>query len=191
MIIKENKINTAIENLKKGKTIIYPTDTLYGLGTDATNTEAVNKINKIKKRITPLSIMIDDLETIKKYAECSPNIFNEIKKILPGPFTILLRAKKSNLSYLVQSGSDKIGIRIPKHDFCLELLKKYKKPIITTSVNLHGQKALNNSDEIQKTFFNIDIYAGNINNKSKGSTILDFTEENINIVRQGDGIYNI
>ena len=68
---------------------------------------------------------------------------------------------------------------------------QYTKPIITTSVNLHGQKALNNIDEIQKRFFNIDIYAGNINNKSKGSTILDFTEENINIVRQGDGIYNI
>ena len=71
------------------------------------------------------------------------------------------------------------------------MLNQYTKPIITTSVNLHGQKALNNIDEIQKRFFNIDIYAGNINNKSKGSTILDFTEENINIVRQGDGIYNI
>ena len=189
MIIKENKINTAIENLKKGKTIIYPTDTLYGLGTDATNTEAVNKINKIKKRITPLSIMIDDLETIKKYAECSPNIFNEIKKILPGPFTILLRAKKSNLSYLVQSGSDKIGIRIPKHDFCLDLLKKYKKPIITTSVNIHGKKSLNNIEEIEENFSKINIYEGQINQKSKGSTIIDFTESEPKIIRYGDGVY--
>ena len=191
MIIKKNKIIHAVNELQMGNIIIYETDTLYGLGADATNSNAINKINKLKKRKTPLSIMLKSINEINDYAIIKRSDFSIIKRLLPGPFTILFESKPSNLSNLVQQSSNKIGIRVPDNKFCLDLLNQYNKPIITTSVNLHGQKALNNIDEIQKTFFNIDIYAGNINNKSKGSTILDFTEEKINIVRQGDGIYNI
>tara|TARA_Y100000746_G_scaffold93617_1_gene79750 strand:- start:1468 stop:2043 length:576 start_codon:yes stop_codon:yes gene_type:complete len=191
MIIKNNKINHAIKNLEDSNIIIYETDTLYGLGADATNSIAINKINKLKKRKTPLSIMLKSIDEIENYAIIKKTDFNFIERLFPGPFTILCESRPSNLSNLVQQSSNKIGIRVPDNKFCLDLLNQYNKPIITTSVNLHGQKALNNIDEIQKTFFNIDIYAGNINNKSKGSTILDFTEEKINIVRQGDGIYNI
>ena len=71
------------------------------------------------------------------------------------------------------------------------MLKKYKNPIITTSVNIHGQKALNNIDEIENIFFNIDIYEGEINPNSEGSTIIDLTGKTTKIVRQGDGIYKI
>lgn len=189
MIIQNNKIDHAIKNLKDSNMIIYETDTLYGLGVDATNSIAINKINELKKRKTPLSIMLKSIDEIEHYAIIKKNDFNSIEKLLPGPFTILLKSKPSNLSVLVEQNSNKIGIRVPNNKFCLDLLKQYNKPIITTSVNLHGQKALNNIDEIKKTFFNIDIYAGNINNKSKGSTILDFTEVETKIIRQGDGIY--
>jgi len=187
MIIKKNKLNSAIKNLEQGQLIIYPTDTLYGLGTDATNTSAIKKINQIKKRELPLSIMIDDIKNIEKYAECDSNTFNQIKKILPGSFTVLLKAKKNNLSHLVQNNSNKIGIRIPNHEFCLELLKEYKKPIITTSLNTHRSKSLNNIKEIEQKFCNINIYEGEINEKSKGSTIIDFTLNSPKIIRYGDG----
>ena len=191
MIIKKDKINSAIKNLEKGHVVIYETDTLYGLGADATNTLAIKKINQLKKRKTPLSIMLKSIDEINKYAILDLSTLNIIKQLLPGPFTILLKSKKSNLSHLVQQKSDKIGIRIPKNKFCIDLLKKYKNPIITTSVNIHGQKPLNNIDEIENIFFNIDIYEGEINPNSEGSTIIDLTGKITKIVRQGDGIYKI
>ena len=191
MIIRNNKINSAIKDLEKGKVIIYETDTLYGLGADATNTKAIQKINELKKRETPLSIMVSCIEDIKKYANLNSENLNKIKKILPGPFTVLLKSKKSNLSYLVQQKSDKIGIRIPNNQFCLNLLKKYNKPIITTSVNIHGYDSLNNINEIKNIFININIYEGEINEKSKGSTIVDFSSIKPKIIRKGDGIYKI
>ena len=190
MIIKENQINNAIKTLDKGNILIYPTDTLYGLGADATNTLAIKKINKLKKRKTPLSIMISSLEEIDKYAIINSYTKKELKKIFPGPFTALLQSKKTNLSHLVQNQSDKIGIRIPNHPFCLDLLNEYKKPIITTSVNTHGEKALNNIDEIEKKFSKINIYYQNNNLDSKGSTIIDFTKKPPILIRMGDGNYN-
>ena len=190
MIVKENQINSAIKTLNEGNILIYPTDTLYGLGADATNTSAIEKINKLKKRKTPLSIMVSSLNEIEKYAVINSDIKKELKKIFPGPFTALLQSKKTKLSYLVQNQSDKIGIRIPNHPFCLNLLNEYKKPIITTSVNTHGEKALNNINEIEKKFSKINIYYQNNNLDSKGSTIIDFTKKPPILIRMGDGKYN-
>ena len=190
MIVKENQINSAIKTLNEGNILIYPTDTLYGLGADATNTSAIEKINKLKKRKTPLSIMVSSLNEIEKYAVINSDIKKELKKIFPGPFTALLQSKKTKLSYLVQNQSDKIGIRIPNHPFCLDLLNEYKKPIITTSVNTHGEKALNNINEIEKKFSKINIYYQNNNLDSKGSTIIDFTKKPPILIRMGDGKYN-
>tara|TARA_B100001540_G_C15448275_1_gene479917 strand:+ start:44 stop:628 length:585 start_codon:yes stop_codon:yes gene_type:complete len=190
MIVKENQINSAIKTLNEGNILIYPTDTLYGLGADATNTSAIEKINKLKKRKTPLSIMVSSLNEIEKYAVINSDIKKELKKIFPGPFTALLQSKKTKLSYLVQNQSDKIGIRVPNHPFCLDLLNEYKKPIITTSVNTHGEKALNNINEIEKKFSKINIYYQNNNLDSKGSTIIDFTKKPPILIRMGDGKYN-
>ena len=84
-----------------------------------------------------------------------------------------------------------IGIRIPNHSFPIKLVESLNKPIITTSVNVHTQKSLYNLEEMQSTFKNIDIFFDeNLNNDSKGSTIIDFTNNSRNILRQGDGIYN-
>ena len=190
MIITKDKIKHAKNQLDKGNIIIYETDTLYGLGADATNSNAIKKINDLKKRQTPLSIMVKSIDDISQYGIVNEEHKNLIRKILPGCFTILLDAKKSNLSPLVQQNSQKIGIRIPDNTFCLKLLNEFKKPIITTSVNLHGQDAINNIDEIDKIFINIPLYAGNININSKGSTILDLSQSNVNIIRQGDGKIN-
>jgi len=190
MIIIENQINSAIKTLDTGNILIYPTDTLYGFGADATNTAAIKKINKLKKRKTPLSIMISSLKEIEKYAIINSDTKKELKKIFPGPFTALLQSKKTNLSYLVQNQSNKIGIRISKHPFCLDLLNKYKKPIITTSVNTHGEKPLNEINELEKKFSKINIYYQNNNLDSKGSTIIDFTKKPPILIRRGDGNYN-
>ena len=190
MIIKKNQINSAIKTLNSGNILIYPTDTLYGLGADATNSSAIEKINKLKQRKSPLSIMVASLKEINNYAVLDLKIMKQLEKIFPGPFTALLQSKKTNLSHHVRNKSNKIGIRIPDNSFCLNLLKKYKKPIITTSVNVHGEKSLNEAEEIEKKFSKINIYYQNNNLDSKGSTIIDFTEKPPKLIRKGDGIYN-
>lgn len=187
MIINKNKIEHAYENLINGNLIIYPTDTLYGLGADATNDEAINKINKLKNRNTPLSIMVESIDKLSNYGIFDNKQLNIFKSIFPGAFTILLKSKNKNISPLVQNNSKKIGIRIPNNSFCLKLLKKFKKPIITTSVNIHGESAMNDINEINKIFCNIDIYKDRINKNSNGSTIIDFTENPPKVIRKGDG----
>ena len=191
MIINKNKIQHAYENLINGNLIIYPTDTLYGLGADATNDEAINTINKLKNRNTPLSIMVESIDKLSKYGIFDNKDLNVFKSLFPGAFTILLKSKNKNISPLVQNKSKKIGIRIPNNLFCLKLLKKFKKPIITTSVNIHGESAMNDINEINKMFCNIDIYKDRVNKNSKGSTIIDFTENPPKVIRKGDGnFYN-
>ena len=98
MIIKKNKINNALEQLRKGNIIIYPTDTIYGFGVDATNSLSIKKLNILKGRQTPLSIMINNIKSIEKYAFLDQKQSLSISKILPGPYTILLKARKSILS---------------------------------------------------------------------------------------------
>ena len=93
MIINKNKIQHAYENLINGNLIIYPTDTLYGLGADATNDEAINTINKLKNRNTPLSIMVESIDKLSKYGIFDNKDLNVFKSLFPGAFTILLKSK--------------------------------------------------------------------------------------------------
>ena len=181
-------IRNAVSALEDGEIIIYPTDTLYGFGVDATNSVAIDKLNQLKNRKDPLSIILSSIEQIDKYGKLNKNSKKIISKILPGPFTILIDSIKSNLSPLVNESSKYIGIRIPKHSFPLKIVETLGKPIITTSVNKKGKPALNNICEMEKIFPNIDIFRSNVNINSKGSTIINLAFENPQIIRYGDGI---
>ena len=188
-IEKDENIKLATELLLNGNIIIYSTDTLYGFGVDATNSRAIKKLNEIKGRSQPYSIIVSSFSMLKKYAVISNNIENELKSILPGPFTVILNKTNSNLSQLVNAGLPTLGIRIPDFNPILRIVDKINKPIITTSVNYHGQNSLNNLDLINKTFSNIDIFTNNKEKKSLGSTIIDFSIKPFKVLRNGDGIY--
>ena len=188
-IEKDENIKLATELLLNGNIIIYSTDTLYGFGVDATNSRAIKKLNEIKGRSQPYSIIVSSFSMLKKYAVISNNIENELKSILPGPFTVILNKTNSNLSQLVNSGLPTLGIRIPDFNPILRIVDKINKPIITTSVNYHGQNSLNNLDLINKTFSNIDIFTNNKEKKSLGSTIIDFSIKPFKVLRNGDGTY--
>ena len=184
-------INRAVELLEKKEIIIHSTDTLPGLACDATSDKAINKIIQLKNRTGPFSIIVNSIEDIKNYS-----IFNDvkitlIKNILPGPFTVLLKNNnKNNLSKLATNQSPLIGFRIPNHNFTNQLSKKFNNPIITTSINLTGQNPVIDLKKIAKNFKDIYIYNDGIKKLSKGSTILDFSNKKITILRNGDGIYN-
>ena len=182
-------IELAYNALNNGQIIVYPTDTLYGFGVDATNTKAIQNLNKLKGRVQPLSIIINTIEEISDFGEINESLLNEIKKYFPGKYTALLNAKKHNLSPLIQNGSTKIGLRIPNHSFPIKLTKLLKKPIVTTSINRHGNEALNDVTQVEIDFPNIDIFEDVNHNPSKGSTIIDFSQTPYQIVRKGDGIF--
>ena len=178
--------HNAVEN---GEVIVYPTDTLYGFGVDATNTEAVQRLNRLKGRIRPLSIVLESVDHMHEYAEFDGDIQSELNQLFPGKYTALLPAKQNELSHLVQNGSPQIGIRIPDHFFPIKLIQLLKKPIITTSINRHGKQALNDVTQVEIDFPNVDIFEDPTHTPSIGSTIIDFSTLPRKIIRNGDAPY--
>ncbi len=142
-----------IESIKSGKIFIYPTDTIYGIGCDATNKQAVEKIRQIKNRDNkPFSVIAPSFDWI--YENCIVDC--DLKKYFPGQYTLLL--KKKNLDFLKWvSDNDRIGIRIPNHDF-IENIKEADAPFIITSVNFSGENFATCMEEVNKEILNkVDI----------------------------------
>jgi L-threonylcarbamoyladenylate synthase len=183
----DNNLELASKLILNGEIIIYPTDTLYGLGVDATNKNAINKLNQLKGRIAPLSIIVNSEEMIKKYIDLKFSFKEDLNKYLPGPFTILLNNFNNILPDELSQGTNKIGVRIPNSSFILKVVRNINRPIVTTSVNYHNMKPLNNVDMINKQFNKLSIFAQNINLNSLGSTIIDYTCSPKQVLRQGDG----
>ena len=186
-----NEISKAYDLITEGDIIVYPTDTLYGFGVDATNSQAIKKLNILKLREQAYSIIVDSYEMAEKHVYISDKLKKQFKKFFPGPYTGIFKKKpESDLSSLVNPGLKTIGIRIPKNKFIIDLVTLLQKPIITTSVNVHGEPSLNNVEEIKKNFSEITIFTNSKNNRySKGSTIVDFTSNPMVLLRKGDGVF--
>ena len=185
-----DNIPIAIKSLTESGIIAHSTDTLPGLAADATNSNAINKIIKLKKRPGPYSIIINSLNDVKKYAIVNQKKMDEINKLLPGKFTILLKNNHNHdLSKLALGDSELIGFRIPNHDFTNQLVYKFKKPIITTSLNVTKKESITDLKTASIDFKDLVIFDDEINRNSKGSTILDFSSDAIKIIRYGDEIY--
>ena len=185
----EKYIEMAVNSLKNGDVIVYPTDTLYGFGVDATNSDAIQKLNRLKGRSQPLSIVLQQVSDISNYAMVTSEIETELEKLFPGEYTVLLQSIKSNLSPMVFNSSPLVGIRIPFHFFPLQLVKVFGKPVITTSINRHGTTPLNDVTQVEIDFPNVEIFEDNDHTPSQGSTIIDMSQNPFKIVRQGDGKY--
>ena len=102
---KDENVNKAANLLLNGEVIIYPTDTLYGFGVDATNEDAINKLNKLKNRIQPLSIIVDSHQMLFNFCNLNEKNKDDLKKYFPGPFTLLMN--KNNLPDILTIGSKK------------------------------------------------------------------------------------
>ena len=188
-IEKDKNIELAAQLIISGNIIIYSTDTLYGFGVDATNSKAIKKLNEIKGRSQAYSIIVSSLNMLKQYAIIDDFIEIELKKIFPGPFTAILKTVDNNLSKLVSNNLSTVGIRIPNFNPILKVVQKINKPIITTSVNYHGEGSINKLSLIEDQFSGIDVFTDYKDKKSIGSTIIDFSNKPFKILRQGDGAY--
>ncbi|MDH7506615.1 MAG: L-threonylcarbamoyladenylate synthase [Candidatus Thermoplasmatota archaeon] len=185
--MKKLDLYKAIKALKNGQIIVYPTDTLYGLGADIFNDDAVKKVFKIKKRETtnPLPVAVADVNDLEKIAIVDERTRDLIKKFLPGKLTIVLK-KKNNVSDLVTGGLDKVAVRIPNNKIALYLLSNFG-PLTATSANIHGKKPPVNINEISIQFKSSDIavYIDDGILDGKPSTIVDMTVKPFKIIRKG------
>jgi len=154
----KDEINKALEVLKTGGIILYPTDTVWGLGCDATNAEAVAKIYALKNRAgnKGMIILLDTENKLQSYVQEVPDIAYDLIEYSEKPLTIIYPGAK-NLAINVISEDKTIGIRIPKHDFCQQLIQRFRKPIVSTSANISGEPSPVNFSKIdQKIIDGVD-----------------------------------
>lgn len=145
------EINKALEILKNGGVILYPTDTVWGLGCDATNVDAVTKVNDIKGRSADKSliVLLDTDNKLQSYVNDVPEVAYELIEYTEKPLTIIFSNAKNLASNVINSDGS-VGIRIPKHDFCQQLIQRFRKPIVSTSANISGEPTPKFFDEISE-----------------------------------------
>jgi L-threonylcarbamoyladenylate synthase len=145
------EIEKTLQILKDGGVILYPTDTIWGLGCDATNEAAVAKINAIKGRAEDKSliVLIDTENKLQSYVTEIPDVAYELIEYAENPLTIVFSNAK-NLAKNVINADGSAGIRVVKHQFCEALLQRFRKPIVSTSANLSGQSAPKYFDDIDE-----------------------------------------
>jgi L-threonylcarbamoyladenylate synthase len=142
-------INVALQVLKKGGVILYPTDTIWGIGCDATNPDAVSKVYAIKQRSDAHSmlVLLDDAVSLDRYLQEVPEIAWDLIEFSDEPLTIIYSGAK-NLARNLIPPDGTIGIRIVRDEFCRKLIRQFRKPVVSTSANISGKSWPANFDAI-------------------------------------------
>src|SRR5690606_24584303 len=151
MHIDRADLNQALETLKQGGLILYPTDTIWGIGCDATNTDAGEKVFALKGRDKNKSmiVLLHSDNQLASYVQEIPDVAYELIEVTDRPLTIIYsQAKNLALNAIAEDGS--IGIRIVDHPFCQQLLQRFRKPIISTSANISGHATATTFDDISE-----------------------------------------
>lgn len=182
-------IHKAVEVLRNGGIIIYPTDTVYGIGCDIFNHDAVKMIYQIKNEANTklFSFMCPNLKDISKYAKVSDQAYKIMKRCLPGPYTFVLPASKE-VPKKLWTKRKTVGIRIPDNQVAQMLAEELGNPIISTSVTSRKGEVLYNPIEI-KTIFNtqVELMLSSGAMSGQPSTIVDLSNEELEVIREGAG----
>ncbi len=189
----QKEIDRIVAMLKDGAVIIFPTDSIYGIGCDITKSKAVERVARIKNvkvEKADFSFILHDLSQISHYCKPFPNsIFKLLKKNLPGPFTFLLQAN-SNVPKLFKNSKKNIGIRIPDNNIIRTIVKELGNPVLSTSVH-HDDVVLDyitDPELIEEKYGNqVDLVIDGGYGGNRPSTIVDCTSGEAEIVRQGKG----
>ncbi len=186
-----NLIEEAIEVIQRGGCLIYPTDTLYGLAVNALDEYAVARLFKIKQRpgTKPVPVMVRDIQMAKKLAYLDKKQEAFLKKVWPGPVTVVLK-KRSVMPMALTAGRDTVGLRIPDHFFTMALMENLDLPITCTSANLSGEPGSVFSAEVIKVFSrsyprpDLFLDAGDLP-ANQPSAVIDLTGSEPKILRMG------
>jgi len=174
-------IRKASEIIKKNGVVIYPTETVYGIGANIFSTAALEKVFAIKKRDKdkPVSVAVSDFKMMEELVYIGKKEKRFIEEFLPGPVTILLK-KKKNINDMLTSGSELVGIRFPAHRTTIELIKLAGVPITSTSANFSGEAPPRSVDEIK---ISADYIIDGGECRGEPSTVVDLF--NMKIIRKG------
>ncbi len=183
-------LEKAIEVFKNGGVVIFPTDTVFGIGCRIDNKKAIKRIFEIKKRKekVPLPILISSVEMAQKYVEpFNKNVIEElINKYWPGGLTIVTKVKKDKVLEIVRSNKDTVAVRMPDDKNLLEIIEKISVPIIGTSANFHGKPSSSKLEDLdQKLLEKVDFVLPGVCKGSLSSTIIDVTRKEWKIIREG------
>ena len=182
-------LDMAVEALRDGDIVIYPTDTLYAIGCDALNNSAINKICKLKginPDKTNLSIICDGISMVAEYARFDNRQFKVLKTNLPGPFTFILPSSSSLPK--VFKGRKTVGIRVPENNVAVELVRRLGNPILSTTISYTDDDYAVNPELIAETYADSAAYL--LDGGDGGlipSTVVDMTLGELEIVREGKG----
>ena len=190
------KITQIVNVLRGGGLIIYPSDTIYGLGCDIFNQKAVDEVRRIKNvndKKMDLAFVCYDLSHLSVYAKnVSTPVFKLMKKTLPGPYTFILNAS-SKVPKILKVKKKKVGIRIPNNRIPREIVKELGNPIVTTSLHDDDQilEYATDPELIYEQYKNqVDLIIDGGYGDNQASTILDYSGEELEIIRQGKGEIN-
>ena len=187
--LNQRVVDEAVDILRAGGIIIYPTDTVYGMGCDITHKSAIEKIYRIKDMAhsKPLSFICADLKDIAQYAKVSTVVYREMRRHLPGPYTFVLPAMNA-VPKMVVSKQKTVGIRIPNHELSLALVRQLGNPIVTTSLDISERTFA--SDPLDFIGFfedKVELIIHSGPSYHDPSTIVDFTDDFPRLLRAGQG----
>ena len=191
-----DNLDLVVEELMQGNSVIFPTETSYGLGCDATNQEAVNKIYEIKGRDfnKPLLVVVSDVEMAKKYLAWN-DVLDELAKKYwinhAAPLTIVGQALASELAQGVITKENTLAVRVTHHSWLKKIVAEFGGPVVATSANISGEGELYSVADVIKTFENrsakpdVVVDGGDLL-RVKPSTLVSVESGNLKVLRQGD-----
>ncbi len=183
-------IAKAVQVLQDGGLIIYPTDTVYGIGCTLYNKIALEKVYALKKKtkFDPMSLIVKDIQQASSYVRISNFAYKILRRCLPGPYTFILPSSRE-IPKIMLSRRKEVGIRIPDNEVCLALLEAHPYPLVNTSVNRHPDELLNDPDEIERIYkHGVDLMldVGWIPDAQE-STVVSLINDELHVIREGKG----
>ncbi len=182
------KIKRVVEILEKGGVVAYPTDTVYGLGCDLMNKQAIELLYQIKgmQRDKNLAFICPDLADIAKYAVVENATYRVLRRFLPGPYCFVLQATR-DVPKMVQMNKKTVGIRVPANPIAQAIVRELGRPIISTTATRPGEEPLVDPWEIKETFPGLELIIDAGGGGSVPSTVVDLSSGEIVIIREGAG----
>jgi len=189
----ERLIKKAVDILKKGGIISYPTDTYYGIGCDIMNKKAIERIYQIKQRNKnqPFSFICSGLKNISHYAKVSNYAYKTMKRLLPGPYTFILEGSKI-VPKIMLTKRKTAGIRVPDNNICIALVNELGNPVLSTSATTHDNTILNDPSFIQDYYdTRIDLVIDGGHILGKPSSVVSLIDDIPEVIREGAGDVSI
>ncbi|MCY3771818.1 MAG: L-threonylcarbamoyladenylate synthase [Gemmatimonadetes bacterium] len=188
---QKRHVDRVVEALHRGGVIIYPTDTVYGLGCDIFNRKAINRIYQIKQAPAgkPLSFVCSDLKDLARYAKNISNAsYRMMKRLLPGPYTFILEASRDVPKFMIGKRRT-VGIRVPDNPICLEIVQALGRPVLSTSIAASDDGSdMNDAEAIQSRYGKVvDVIVDGGVIVAEPSTVVDLTGGEPEILRASAG----